>query len=747
MTPLAPFRLIALATALALAPAAFASDAAPIGGDEKVTLNFVDADIATVVKALGLFTQRNFVLDGRVKGKINLVSPRALTRDEAYATLLSALRLQGFTVVEAGGVAKVVPEADAKLHGAPASAGEPAGRGDRVVTRVFKLRMESASNLLPVLRPLISPNNAINAYPANNSLVITDYADNVARLAQIIDTLDNPKGSDVQVVPLKYAMAADMAPLLQRSLDEAGGVGGAPGAPGAAGADPGQRVAILADTRSNRLVLRSASPARLALALRLLHELDHPSHDGGNMHVVYLKNAEAVRLAAVLRAVVAGEAGGTGLPAGQGFAPAGTQGFAASAPLAGFSGQAPGAAGAVNPAGGAFSAPGTAGGLPAGGAGGMIQADAATNSLIITAPDPVYRNLRQIIDKLDMRRAQVYVESLIVEVAAERLAEFGIQWQALSSGANAFAGTNFNPVASGSNIIGLGNGAVPGQGLNLGLINTNPLKIGDITIGNLGLLARALETNLNANVLSTPNLMTLDNEEARIIVGQNVPFVTGQYATTGNTATVNPFQTVERRDVGLTLKVKPQISEGGAVRLQIYQETSKIATANNRTANELITTDKRAIESTVLVDDGQIFALGGLIEDTQTGSVEKVPWLGDLPVFGGLFRYDNRRRIKTNLIVFLRPYVVRSPEDTRALVTDRYDYLRQKNLENQPEKRWSVPDLGAPLLPDLDLRSSTRQPSTVSKFFGDPALPAPAPAQVPAPAASPGTAPATVILP
>lgn len=716
MTPLAPFRLLALAAALAIGPAAFATDATRVAGDEKVTLNFVDADIATVVKALGLFTNRNFVLDGRVKGKINLVSPRALTREEAYATLLSALRLQGFTVVEAGGVAKVVPEADAKLHGAPAYAGEPAARGDRVVTRVFKLRMESANNLLPVLRPLVSPNNAINAYPANNSLVITDYADNIGRLAQIIDTLDNPKGSDVKVVPLKHALAADMATLLQRSLDEAGGAAGS-----AAAADPGQRVSILADTRSNRLVLRSSSPARLALAQRLLLELDHPSHGGGNMHVVYLKNAEAVRLAAVLRAVVAGEAGGGAQLPGQGFAQPVAQGFGGNLPQPAFSGQAPAGAAAINASGGAFSGSGMASGQPAGIGAGMIQADAATNSLIITAPEPVYRNLRQIIDKLDMRRAQVYVESLIVEVAAEKLAEFGVQWQALSSSSNTFAGTNFNPVISGSNIIGLANGAVPGQGLNIGLINSNPLQIGNLVIGNLGVLARALETNANANILSTPNLMTLDNEEARIIVGQNVPFVTGQYATTGNTATVNPFQTVERRDVGLTLKVKPQISEGGTVRLQIYQETSKIATANNRTANELITTDKRAIESTVLVDDGQIFALGGLIEDTQTGSVEKVPWLGDLPGVGALFRYDNRRRIKTNLIVFLRPYIVRSAEDTRALVTDRYDYLRQKNLDNQPEKRWSVPDLGAPLLPELDLRSSTRQPSGVSKIFGGPA--------------------------
>lgn len=736
-------RTLSLAIALALGTPGFAAAAdTPANGssDEKVTLNFVDADIATVVKALGLFTHRNFVIDGRVKGKINLVSPRALTRDEALATLLSALRLQGYTVVEAGGVAKVVPEADAKLHGSPiAGRGEMAGRGDQIVTRVFQLKTESASNLVPLLRPLISPNNTITAYPAKNTLVITDYADNIARLGQIIDSVDNPRAGDVKVVAVHHAIATDMAALLSRALDEstfAAGSGAAPGAPGGATAtaiDPGQRVSIMADPRSNRLIMRSSSPARLTLAMRLLHQLDHPAHESGNMHVVYLKNAEATKLAAVLRSVVSGDSGavsqaGTPLQgASGGFAssPAGNTSGLSAAPL----GQ--GSFGALN------AQPGSPG-SPAGNntAGGFIQADPATNSLIITAPEPVYRNMRQIIDKLDMRRAQVYVESLIVEVAAEKTAEFGIQWQAVSSGSNAFGGTNFTPTISGTNIIGLGAGTgLPGQGLNLGIVNSNPLTIGGITIGNLGLLARALETSASANILSTPNLMTLDNEEARIIVGQNVPFVTGQYASTGNTATVNPFQTVERKDVGLTLKVKPQISDGGVVRMQIYQETSKIATSTNRTANELITTDKRAIETTVLVDDGQILALGGLIEDTQTGGVEKVPWLGDLPFLGSLFRYDNRKRVKTNLIVFLRPYVVRTAEDGHALVTDRYDYLRQKGRENQPEAQWSLPDLGGPRLPDIDLRTNTRQPVPLSNMFSNPPAPEPAPVPPPAPAA------------
>lgn len=710
----APFSLRTLVLTLALTFCVQGiSNAAPpnqLAADEKVTLNFVDAEIDTVIKALGLFTQKNFVIDGRVKGKINLVSPRPLNREEALSTLLSALRLQGISVVEADGVAKVLPEADAKLHGGSIRGqGDMNGRGDQVITRVFQLRMESANNLLPVLRPLISPNNSITAYPANNTLVITDYAENINRLARIIASVDNSKISDVKVLPVQHAVASDMAALLSKSLDEGGGTA----------ADPGQRISIMADSRSNRLIIRSSSPGRVALATRLLEELDQPSSQPGNIHIVYLKNAEASKLAGILRSVISGDSGTSGASASSSLAP-GNSAFQSGNNTTG------------NGNGSGFASASGNGNTTNNGSlnsvsnnstgGGMIQADPSTNSLIITAPEPVYRNLRSIIDKLDMRRAQVFVESLIVEVSAENVAEFGIQWQGVSNSTNVFGGTNFTTPGSGSNILTLGNagasGALPtpGGGLNFGLINGTALSIGGVTIGNLGLLARALETTGKANILSTPNLMTLDNEEARIIIGQNVPFVTGQYASTGNTATVNPFQTVERKDVGLTLKVKPQVSDGGIVRMQIYQETSNVAST---TSTNLITTNKRAIETTVLVDDGQIIALGGLIEDSEKGSVEMVPFLGNIPFIGALFRYDNRKRSKTNLMVFLRPYVVRTPEDSRGLVTDRYDYMRSKNIDNLPEKRLTMPEFGAPLLPPLESGVTARDPFPLMRMHRD----------------------------
>ena len=710
----APFSLRTLALTLALTFCVQGiSNAAPpnqLAADEKVTLNFVDAEIDTLIKALGLFTQKNFVIDGRVKGKINLVSPRPLNREEALSTLLSALRLQGISVVEADGVAKVLPEADAKLHGGSIRGqGDMNGRGDQVITRVFQLRMESANNLLPVLRPLISPNNSITAYPANNTLVITDYAENINRLARIIASVDNSKISDVKVLPVQHAVASDMAALLSKSLDEGGGTA----------ADPGQRISIMADSRSNRLIIRSSSPGRVALATRLLEELDQPSSQPGNIHIVYLKNAEASKLAGILRSVISGDSGTSGASASSSLAP-GNSAFQSGNNTTG------------NGNGSGFASASGNGNTTNNGSlnsvsnnstgGGMIQADPSTNSLIITAPEPVYRNLRSIIDKLDMRRAQVFVESLIVEVSAENVAEFGIQWQGVSNSTNVFGGTNFTTPGSGSNILTLGNagasGALPtpGGGLNFGLINGTALSIGGVTIGNLGLLARALETTGKANILSTPNLMTLDNEEARIIIGQNVPFVTGQYASTGNTATVNPFQTVERKDVGLTLKVKPQVSDGGIVRMQIYQETSNVAST---TSTNLITTNKRAIETTVLVDDGQIIALGGLIEDSEKGSVEMVPFLGNIPFIGALFRYDNRKRSKTNLMVFLRPYVVRTPEDSRGLVTDRYDYMRSKNIDNLPEKRLTMPEFGAPLLPPLESGVTARDPFPLMRMHRD----------------------------
>jgi len=357
--------------------------------------------------------------------------------------------------------------------------------------------------------------------------------------------------------------------------------------------------------------------------------------------------------------------------------------------------------------------------------GGQIQADPATNSLIITAPEPQYRQLRAVIDKLDARRAQVFVESLIAEVNADKASEFGIQWQGNlgKSGDSVIGllGTNFGTTA-GKNILSLAAGGgtvVPSTGLNLGLANnTNGVYV-------LGFLARALETNGDGNVLSTPNLLTLDNEEAKIIIGQNVPFVTGQFTNTGSTTgTVNPFQTIERKDVGLTLKVKPQISENGTVKLSIFQEVSSVAASSLNSSTGLIT-NKRSIESNVLVQDGQIVVLGGLLQDEYSGNVDQVPGLGDLPIIGNLFKTQNRGRKKTNLMVFLRPVVVRDARQTETLAQDRYEMMRSIQQGAQPAPSRILGINEAPVLPERMGGSLTQavRPTPAANPVAAPAAP------------------------
>ena len=569
-------------------------------------------------------------------------------------------------MVESAGLYKVVPEADAKLQsggvtvseGAPSSGG---AAGNQIATQIYKLNFESANNLVPILRPLISPNNTINANPSNNSLVITDYSDNLRRIAKIVASLDVSNATEVEVIALKHAIAVDLAPLVLRLIDSS-----------AAGqADTSFKTTLLAESRSNTLILRAANPARVALVKSLIEKLDQPSIQGnngaaGNIYVVYLKNADATKLAVTLRAAISGE-------------------VRAAAPS------------------GAPAAPGAAAG-PAVTSGGQVQADTATNSLIITAPEPQYRQLRAVIDKLDARRAQVYVESLIAEVTADRAAAFGVQWQGAlgKNGDNVIGllGTNFG--AGGSNIINLATqgatGTVsPAKGLNIGAANqTNGVYV-------LGFLANFLESTGSGNVLSTPNLLTLDNEEAKIVIGQNVPFLTGQFTNTGGTSgSVNPFQTIERKDVGLTLKVKPQISENGSVKLVIFQEVSSVQASTVNAANGP-TTNKRTIESTVLVEDGAIVVLGGLLQDDYAGSQDKVPGVSEVPFFGNLFKSEARSRKKTNLMVFLRPVVVRDAAATERLSLDRYDLMRAGVKDAQPAPNDMVPINEGPQLPAITL--------------------------------------------
>jgi general secretion pathway protein D len=686
IVPLVAAALVHFALPAGAASAGKPGAAARPAEPDVVTLNFVNADIEGVVKAVSEITGKNFVLDPRVKGAINIVSAKPLSRSLVYDVFLSALRVQGFAAVEDRGIVKIVPAADARLYPSPTRGPQdkPRGAGDRIQTQVFTLRYESAAQLVPILRPLISPNNTITSYPGANTLVVTDYADNLLRIEKIIDSIDQPNGTEPVVIPLRHASALDVSYTVNKLFGEAGPGTGAPAA------DSTQRLTVVADARSNSLVVRSDNPSRLFRLRSLVAMLDTPTSAAGNIHVVHLKNADAVKLAETLRSVYLRENAAAAPPAAPPpgpLAPPPPQPGAMTTPV-----RSP----ATSPLGGLSSAP-----SPTAAVQGIIQADAATNSIIITAPDAIYNSLRAALDKLDVRRAQVYVEALIAEMTADKAAEFGVQWQDLSglrstdNSAQAFGGTNFGN--SSQNILGIAQSPLgAGRGLNIGVIKGRVTIPGIGEILNLGVLVRALETDGNANILSTPTLLTLDNEEARIVIGQNVPFITGQYALSGAATTPTPFQTIERRDVGLTLRIKPQISEGGTVRLQIYQEVSSVQDTSNPAG---VITNKRAVESTVLVDDREIIVIGGLIQDSLRDGVEKVPLFGDIPLVGALFTYKTRARNKTNLMVFLRPTVLRDAESAGALTGERYEYIIGQQRGAQPAVSPPLPNAEAPTLP------------------------------------------------
>ena len=632
-----------------------------------ITMNFVNAEIEAVAKTLAVLTRRTLVVDPRVKGTISLSTEKPVTPQVAWNQFLTVLRLQGFAVIETQGLYKVVPEAEAKSQGGrDAVVVNAPPNNAQVMTQIFKLKHENANNLVAVLRPLISPNNTINVTPGSNALVITDYADNLQRLGKIIAALDVSLATDVEVIPLQHGIATDMVHVLNRLVESAGVAAAAQGQ-----TDTAYKTTIMADMRSNAIIVRSANPSKQAQVRALVEKLDRPNgeSESGNIHVVYLKNAEASKLANTLRAAISASASGASVTTNPSPSPTTPN--------------------PTNPSGSTTTATQTALTSLAS-TGGQIQADPSTNALIITASQTQYRQLRAVIDLLDQRRVQVMVESLIVEVDSAKESQFGVQWQNLlgnTGTANVgILGTNF----ATNNLLTLNtrpNSASISQGLNIG---TGKNIEGRFV---MTALANFLQTNGGSNILSRPSLLTLDNEEAKIVVGQNVPFVTGQY-TNNNTVngSVNPFQTVERKDVGLTLKVKPQISDTGTVKLTIYQEVSSIDSAKKLTDG--LVTNKRSIESTVLVEDGGVVVLGGLLSDTYEDSRQQVPGLGNLPFFGSLFRSESRSRSKTNLMVFLRPVVVRDENSVEALTQGRYQEMQglQKDADKPETPVLPVPN-------------------------------------------------------
>jgi len=678
-TPLQDAQQIPPAATPASKPAP-SSNGAPAGAAKapalkpgEVLLNFQAAEIQGVVKAVGQMTGRNFLLDPRVKGQITIISARPVTTTAAYQIFLSALKAQGFTAVEGIGATKIVPTTEAKANAEVNLQGEPRG-GERIMTHVLVVQHTSATQMIPLLRPLMSPTSQLSAYDQANALIITDYADNIRRMMRIVEKIDQPVSSDVTIITLRHASALDLADLVTRlSLPGASSPGqpAQPGQPPGGVGGAGDRFNIVPDLRTNSLLVRADNPGRVNQIRSLIDKLDVPALSGGQTRVIYLRNADAVKLAEVLRGLLAGEArtqtAAAATPTAAGLRPTGTSGKVAEASL--------------------------------------IQADEATNALIINAQDATYNNLRGVIEKLDVRRTQVYVEALIVEMQTDAAQELGVQWAGgVPAGSGAVAGIQNFPSANPSLI-----GAVASPttafanagGLLLGFLGERVTLPDGTVIRGLGALARALETRGLANILSTPNLMTLDNAEAKIVVGQNVPFVTGSFAqATGTTtgAAVNPFQTIERKDVGLTLKIKPQVSEGGTIKMDIYQEVSNVALTSVSGASDLVT-NKRSIDTKVLVDDGHTIILGGLIEDNKSESEQSVPLLGRLPLIGGLFRYKSKTGKRTNLMVFLRPVIIHGPQESFSVTSDRYLYLRART---QDVGRQDVLDRFAPTQPTAE---------------------------------------------
>ncbi|HTF15643.1 MAG TPA: type II secretion system secretin GspD, partial [Burkholderiales bacterium] len=683
-------------------PPAPAQRAAPIAVTPRageVVLNFQGADLQAVVKAMSQMTGRNMLIDPRVRGQVTIVSARPMTVAAGYQVFLSALKAQGFTAVEGPGDAvRIIPVAEAKAAAPVNEQDGPPRGGEQVVTHVAIGQHVAVAQLQNVLRPLMSPTSQLSVYDPANALIITDYADNVRRLLRIIERIDQPASTDVTVIQVQHASAIDLAELVVRlSGTGVAAPGAVPGVPPTQIATGGDRFSVVPDTRTNSILLRSDNPGRIALLRSLIEKLDVPARAIGSTRVIYLKHAEATKLVEVLRGMLAGAAAG---------APA-------------------------------QSAPSAAGGRPGGATPSLIQADEATNSIIINASDTVYNNMRLVIEQLDVRRAQVYVEALIVEMTADATNELGFQWAAARGVRSGAVGAAANFPSANPSIAGLA--AAPAAvaaaggpaGLTVAMLGPTITLPDGSTVRGLGALARALQANSQNNILSTPTLLTLDNFQAKIVVGQNVPFVTGSFASattaaTGGVAAVNPFQTIERKDVGLTLRIKPQISEGGAIRLEIFQEVSSVDPTSRSGASDLVT-NKRSLETKVVVDDGNTIVLGGLIDNTVKQTQEAIPILGSIPFLGALFRYRQEVRSRTNLMIFLRPVIVRTAEDSYRVTTDRYDYLRAFT-RGEGEERDALFDRLEPVPP--------REPPAREPVQDSPAAPAkPADAEAsPAPA-------------
>ena len=638
------------------------SHAGPVSA-ETVTLNLKDADISALISTVAEVTDRNFIIDPRVKGKVTVVSTRPMDSDEVYQVFLSILKVHGFAAVPSGEVIKIVPDVNAKQDGIPTIGDESAVRGDAMVTRVVEVDNVAAAQLVPILRPLVPQQGHLAAYPATNVLIISDRAGNVDRLVRIIRRIDQVSDSEIEIIPLQHASATEVVRVLT-SLERAAPAGAGGKASPAAGGP-----VLVADERTNSVLLGGDRAARLRMRAIISH-LDTPLDAGGNTDVVYLKYAEATEIVDVLMGVGQVEERGAAGAKGGKAAPASTRGQ--------------------------FD----------------IQADEATNSLVISAPPDIMRTLKRVIDQLDVRRAQVLVDAVIAEVSVDTSRELGVQW--LISGINNGTGPLglINFTNTGTQLTDIANALIGArEGVQIPTPNAN-VSIGagrldsDKDVNFAGLM-NALASDAGTNILSTPSLVTLDNEEAEIIIGENVPFITGSFTSAADDAT-NPFQTIQREDVGLTLKIKPQINEGDALKMNIEQEISSIADSVVG-ASDLIT-NKRSIKTTVMVDDGAVIVLGGLIEEQIGESEQKVPLLGDIPLLGYLFRSTGADVRKQNLMVFIHPVIMRDAAVTERHTNSKYNYLRALQMGKEAQGVNLMSEERHPVLPEWGNTEALAQP-------------------------------------
>lgn len=635
-----PLLLLAAGAALALQVglAVAQDDQQAAAAGDQITLNFQDVDIRALINTVSEITGRNFIVDPRVKGQVTVVSGSPLDADQIYEVFLAVLTVHNFSAVPSGGVTKIIPNNIVKQEPTPTSYGETPVDGEEQVTQVYKLKHASVQELVPILRPLLPPTSHFAAHAPSNTLVFTDTRANVRRILDVIGRMDLPdRGSNVRVVFLEHARATDLVTVLSQLANNFN-------VPQGEGGQRSRQISVQADEATNAVII-NAPDSEYQLLQAVVDQLDVERPTQKDIHVMYLEYAKATDLVDILNQV---------------------------------------SEGLIETEGGEQAVERRV----------TVQADESANALVIHARPKEFQSIETVIKQLDIKRKQVFVEAIIAEVSFNKAADLGIEWRATS-----------NDVTSGGEVTGSTDFTDISGGLTLGFINQFIVNATGAVVPDLEVILRALRSDSHTNILSTPNLLTLNNEEAEIVVGQEVPFVTGQFTTpvTGGDQEdggVNPFQTIERRDVGLSLKITPQINAGDTITMEVEQEISNVSETTVQGASDLIT-DERRINATVQVDSGQIVVIGGLIRDDVLDTVEWVPVLGRLPIIGELFKRKQKSAVKTNLMVFLRPKIVEDAASLAESTRKKYDYMRDLSRDSQPGTRNIIHRRKPPVLPEV----------------------------------------------